>query len=138
MQFSDTFLTFNLYNKNGYITKDHKYHIHQNPPNVLDVSGTSYTVDCSTTGPHYNPYNVSVVQPMYEQECKGDFMERCEVGDLNGKHGLYEVGRTRKQFIDTNLKLYGPQSIFGRSLVVHGEEKQKTYIACSKLERFIY
>ncbi|KAF0990841.1 hypothetical protein HZS_641, partial [Henneguya salminicola] len=110
MQFSDTFLTFNLYNKNGYITKDHKYHIHQNPPNVLDVSGTSYTVDCSTTGPHYNPYNVSVVQPMYEQECKGDFMERCEVGDLNGKHGLYEVGRTRKQFIDTNLKLYGPQS----------------------------
>lgn len=44
---------------------------------------------------------------MYQSECQADFMKRCEVGDLDGKHGLYDIGRTRKLFIDTNLNLYG-------------------------------
>ncbi|KAF1742941.1 hypothetical protein MXB_5494 [Myxobolus squamalis] len=111
MQYSDTFIVAEVSNRNGYITKDHKYHIHQYPLQK-DYLETDPALYCLSTGPHYNPYMVNVSQPNYDQECKIDFMKRCEVGDLNGKHGL------------------------GRSVVIHGEGKQKNAIACAKIEQF--
>lgn len=57
------------------------------------------------------------------------------MGDLSGKFGTLDGLRTYDEvYNDTNLPLFGYESILGRSIVIHKKEKNIRW-ACSTLER---
>lgn len=62
-------------------------------------------------------------------------MENYEMGDLSGKFGTLDGFKSYETtFNDTNLPLFGYESILGRSVVIHKKEKNTRW-ACSTLTR---
>lgn len=92
-------------------TVGHGWHVHETP-----VSG-----DCSSTGGHYDPADVT---GMGNYNCDGSTLamaeSTCEVGDLANKHGQLELsaGGGKVFFTDWNLPLSGESSVASRSIVV--------------------
>lgn len=81
----------------------HGFHIHE---------WGDLTEGCTSAGPHYNPYNAK----------HGDLLDsERHVGDL-GNLKADEKGDAYSAFEDTKLKLFGEDSIVGRSCVVHEHE----------------
>ena len=90
------------------------FHVHQLP---VPQRTSSTENRCLGTGGHFNPFNfdASVGPPA---GVVGD--DEYEVGDLSGKYGSLEGMDKRNQcFIDTNLSLFGKNSIVNRSVVIH-------------------
>ncbi|PBK81588.1 copper/zinc superoxide dismutase [Armillaria gallica] len=69
------------------------------------------TDGCTSAGAHYNPFNTSHGAPT-------DSVESRHVGDL-GNIQSDENGVAMLDFSDNIIKLEGPLSIIGRSVVVH-------------------
>jgi len=97
-----------------------EYHIHVNP-----VTNN----DCMTTGGHLDPTNVGAAK------CDPAAPEKCQEGDLSGKHGnlmptesgaLAPITYTDKQIHFTGVN----STIVGRSVVIHNNV---TRIACANL-----
>ena len=81
----------------------HGFHIHE--------SG-DLTDGCASACAHYNPFNKSHGGP--------NLVER-HVGDLGNLEGD-ENGNCNFYMIDTLVKLSGPYSVIGRSVIVHEDE----------------
>ncbi|KAL3863981.1 hypothetical protein ACJMK2_005698 [Sinanodonta woodiana] len=119
---SDTMVLVDLSYSDGRPgTMNHNWHVH-----VYSVSG-----NCSTTGDHFNPFQVDV-QNNYS-ECNMTNPLRCEVGDQSRKLGQYSIGSGRKFYVDVNLPLTGRFAVLGRSIVVHAENGGAPRIACADL-----
>ena len=81
----------------------HGFHIHQ---------FGDYSAGCSSTGPHFNPFN---------KEHGGPEDENRHAGDL-GNITSDESGTAVVNIIDGQIPLDGPNSIIGRAVVVHQDE----------------
>ena len=79
----------------------HGFHVHE--------KGDCSAPDASSAGGHFNPTGMS--------HCGPDCTQR-HVGDL-GNVIADNTGRAHYNRIDTQLKLDGPNSIIGRSVIVH-------------------
>lgn len=115
-------------------TRNHEWHIHQLEmgDDMLASKGR-----CSSVGGHYNPYNVSLVGD-YPSACDPLNQLRCELGDLVGKHGPIDIrsatGGTQKYFFsDMHLPLSGPQSILGKSIVLHDANFGGGRLSCANV-----
>lgn len=84
------------------------WHVHENPK---PANG-----DCAGTGGHWNPRAVNATNnPAYAPKCATSPAD-CEVGDLWGRMGALTA--TLKK-TDKFVKVTGPESIIGKSLVIH-------------------
>lgn len=120
----------NLWRSDGISTYKHNWHVHINP-----VNGT----DCASTLGHYNPFAVSTAAATYAASCSPSTPEGCELGDLAGKHAPLSLLLFRRLSLlletDFNLPLSGPNSILGRSVVIHDQNGGSARIACANIVR---
>ncbi|MBN3297235.1 SOD4 dismutase, partial [Amia calva] len=91
------------------------YHVH-----ILPLKNNSANTDpCSNENimGHFNPFAVNQSSsPVPGTGTEDQF----EIGDLSGKYGLLSnLDRLEQTYVDNNLPLLGPNSIVGRSLVIH-------------------
>ncbi|KAB7494606.1 hypothetical protein Anas_08737 [Armadillidium nasatum] len=126
-------------------TSNHDWFINENIPNK---DFYNWTQRCVSAGPHYNPYKISTSQKVY-RSCGTDNTERCEVGDMSGRHGTLNVAgsfktasKTRKVLTDKNLPLSGPFAILSHSFVIEDRNAPKhrgNRMACTGIfRRFRY
>ncbi|KAF8457483.1 superoxide dismutase-like protein [Terfezia claveryi] len=90
------------------------YNIQGNDPNALRGMHIhefgDNTNGCTSAGPHFNPYKKNHGAPEDEER---------HVGDL-GNIRTDAQGNAVGQITDRLIKLIGPESILGRTIVVHG------------------
>ena len=122
-QYETDFATVDSY-LNGLSEEAGGWHIHNLPvphENVEPCSGASVQG-------HYNPFNI-VGSPAVGTD------DLYEVGDLSGKStslaGFSEYSAITP---DTNLYLFGPRSIVGRSVVIHKDDASGTRWVCATIE----
>jgi hypothetical protein len=92
------------------------------------VTGT----DCASAGGHFDPYGVEVNG---YTTCTGTQTERsvgCYMGDLSGKFSAISIP-SKVMYSDQNLPLSGPNSIDGRSIVLHAADGEGARIACASV-----
>ncbi|XP_023244895.1 uncharacterized protein LOC106647898 [Copidosoma floridanum] len=104
------------------------YHVHMTPVE-LDLE---FPCDDTTLYGHWNPLGVNASASPPPAAGSND---QYELGDLSGKFGTLD-GRKRYAvaYNDTQLPLFGPRSVLGRSIVVHKKEKNARW-ACTTIER---
>lgn len=94
------------------------YHVHNFPVPSVRVPPSSV---CSNdnVGGHWNPFRLNVSDQTYPQ-VPGSTHDMYELGDLSRKH-MFLTGKNEVDvvFTDFNLPLFGPNSIVGRSVVIH-------------------
>uniref|UniRef100_A0AAY4DVX7 Superoxide dismutase copper/zinc binding domain-containing protein n=1 Tax=Denticeps clupeoides TaxID=299321 RepID=A0AAY4DVX7_9TELE len=88
------------------------YHVH-----ILPI--LNKTMPCSNDNimGHYNPFsiNISAGPPP-----TAGTTDQYEIGDISGKFGmLTNLNEQQGYYMDSNMPLLGPNSIIGRSLVIH-------------------
>ncbi|XP_063847913.1 uncharacterized protein LOC135093003 [Scylla paramamosain] len=89
------------------------YHVHMVPVE----SELEFPCEASTTLGHYNPLNITPSDSPAPTKGTDDLYE---MGDLSGKYGgLHGQTWLHEFYNDTNLQLFGPTSIMGRSVVIH-------------------
>ncbi|KAJ2940014.1 hypothetical protein O0L34_g14045 [Tuta absoluta] len=80
----------------------------------------------------YNPFHID--RNKSPPPSKGS-VDQYEVGDLGSKYGLLSGQRSvTKHYNETQLTLFGPLSILGRSVVLHKKARDRRW-ACSSIER---
>ncbi|KAI9788747.1 MAG: Superoxide dismutase [Cu-Zn] [Peltula sp. TS41687] len=89
------------------------YHISGNDPNAkrgwhIHQFGDN-TNGCTSAGPHFNPFSTTHGAPEDEVRHVGD------LGNLNTD----DNGVAKGSFEDKFVKLIGPESVVGRTLVIH-------------------
>ena len=96
------------------------YHVHRFP-----VSDN----DCSTTGGHFNPFDI-----VYDQSSAADgSSDQFEAGDLSGLFGTLAGNETAVfTTFSRNLLSEGLHGILGRSIVIHRADKSRWQ--CATLE----
>ncbi|XP_059508928.1 uncharacterized protein LOC132210778 [Stegostoma tigrinum] len=99
------------------------WHVHTNP--------RQYNENCTGVGGHYNPYNVDT-KARYNLSCSSAYPLHCEVGDLESKQGLLDLGK-RHLKNDVYLPLHGDFTIVGRSVVIHSEGPVKALMDCTNI-----
>ncbi|XP_052836220.1 LOW QUALITY PROTEIN: uncharacterized protein LOC128252495 [Drosophila gunungcola] len=104
------------------------YHIHRTPVEA----NLAFPCEASTLYGHWNPFDVS---PKSSPPSRRGTTDQYEMGDLSGKFGGLEgVTQFEDAYNDTNLPLFGYNSIIGRSVVIQKKQKNARW-ACSTLER---
>lgn len=94
------------------------YHVHNFPvPSVRSPLPSICSND--NLGGHWNPFRLNMSDPTYPK-VPGSTNDMYEIGDLSGKH-MFLTGRDEVDavFNDSSLPLFGPNSIVGRSIVIH-------------------
>lgn len=125
--FHTTMITVNLTNLRRRVGP---YHVHNFP---LPETRSPPQSRCTNNniGGHWNPFGVNVSSPAYPSG-PGSTHDLYEVGDLSSKHGfLTEMEEFVGSFVDWNLPLFGPNSIVGRSMVIH--EPRGARFVCSSI-----
>ncbi|GLH08747.1 Uncharacterized protein GBIM_13929 [Gryllus bimaculatus] len=91
-----------------------------------------FPCEASTLYGHWNPKGVSPrLSPPPTQGSDDEY----EMGDLSGKFGLLNnLTSLIAAYNDTDITLFGPSSILGRSVVIHKREKNVRW-TCSSIER---
>ncbi|KAI9250269.1 copper/zinc superoxide dismutase [Sporodiniella umbellata] len=88
---------------NGLTEGKHGFHIHEFGDN---------TNGCISAGPHYNPHGKTHGAPEAETRHAGD------LGNITASAS----GEATLKIEDSQLKLIGPHSIIGRTVVIHAAE----------------
>ncbi|KAK6633156.1 hypothetical protein RUM43_012900 [Polyplax serrata] len=102
------------------------YHIHVAPVQEQ----LEFPCEDSTVYGHFNP---RLVNP--NTSPKIGTPDQYEVGDLSGKFGTFENKTTVVAYYnDTQITLFGSESILGRSIVIHKRIKNRRWV-CSSIER---
>ncbi|XP_071947606.1 uncharacterized protein [Antedon mediterranea] len=100
------------------------YHVHLLP---VPMEADSPCSPASVQG-HFNPFN-SVIPTNGTDDM-------FEVGDLSSKYDSFAGKETfDRVYHDSNLYLFGPQSIVGRSIVIHRDDETASRWMCSSLEQ---
>lgn len=115
-------------------TMNHNWHVHELPMGDDMLSAVNR---CQSVKGHYNPYQVDL-SGSYTSMCSAENQFRCELGDLSGKHGKLTIrandGRSVKYFFsDMQLPLSGPQSIVGKSIVIHEANSGGARLSCADI-----
>ncbi|XP_022670740.1 uncharacterized protein LOC111254308 [Varroa destructor] len=102
------------------------YHIHQLP---VPMEKSFPCNDDSVRG-HFNPYGLDT--GFVPAPAVGS-VDQYEVGDLSGKYGtLDDKDIEQSSLLDSNLQLYGRNSVIGRSVVIHLRERNQRW-ACGTI-----
>uniref|UniRef100_A0A671QDV4 Superoxide dismutase copper/zinc binding domain-containing protein n=1 Tax=Sinocyclocheilus anshuiensis TaxID=1608454 RepID=A0A671QDV4_9TELE len=117
------------------------YHIH-----ILPIKSTQEPCSDTNIMGHFNPFSVNAAS----SPAPGNgTVDQYEIGDISGKFGdLTGQNNFQNQYTDGNMPLSGPNSIIGRSLVIHytnssrlvpyeSEESFKTYLNIINLKWFL-
>ncbi|CAG8655032.1 8778_t:CDS:2 [Funneliformis caledonium] len=81
---------------------EHGFHVHEFGDN---------TNGCTSAGPHFNPFNKKHGAPNDENR---------HVGDL-GNVTANQAGEVQTVITDKQIKLLGPNTIIGRTMVIHAD-----------------
>lgn len=102
------------------------YHIHLAPVQEY----LEFPCEDSTLYGHFNPRNVNPqTSPTHGTP------DQYETGDLSGKFGFLDNKTTVvSSYNDSTITLFGPESIIGRSIVIHKRLKNRRWV-CSSIER---
>uniref|UniRef100_A0A8C9R868 Superoxide dismutase copper/zinc binding domain-containing protein n=1 Tax=Scleropages formosus TaxID=113540 RepID=A0A8C9R868_SCLFO len=93
-------------------SKASSFHVH-----ILPIKASGDPCSDENIMGHFNPLAVS--QSTSPAPGTGT-VDQYEIGDITGKFGLLtNLTQVQKQYIDNNMPLSGPNSIVGRSLVIH-------------------
>ena len=111
-----------MVNLSGLVTS-YAWQIHTFP--AVYHGNVDHTCQAMHIGGIFDPLNKTSSRTT---DCKNS--NACAVGDLTGKHGNLKT--TTENMFDNNLPLSGPNSIFGRSLVLF-DEKSKP-VACALVD----
>ncbi|XP_055314851.1 uncharacterized protein LOC129575370 isoform X3 [Sitodiplosis mosellana] len=104
------------------------YHIHE----ASIQENLLFPCEASTIYDHWNPRGVNPKTSPMPREGSTDLYE---MGDLSGKFGtLDHLSEYMASFNDTNIPLFGYETVLGRSVVIHKKSKNVRW-ACSTLER---
>ncbi|XP_046613525.1 uncharacterized protein LOC124301932 isoform X1 [Neodiprion virginianus] len=105
-----------------------EYHIHMTPVEI----DLEFPCEATTLYGQWNPLKINASQLPPPAEGTAD---QYEMGDLSGKFGtLDNRKRYNAVYNDSLLPLFGPDSILGRSIVIHKKENNFRW-ACSTIER---
>ncbi|KAL1585257.1 hypothetical protein WHR41_05876 [Cladosporium halotolerans] len=98
------------------------YHIHKCP-----VAG----LNCTTAGSHLDPYGATDTPP-----CDPSQPDKCEVGDLSGKHGKMNGPSFAANYVDAYISTAEgtPAFVGNLSVVVHAADKTRLTCANFKLQ----
>ena len=90
------------------------YHIHQHPVPYKALEDQK-TCDAASVGGHFNPHGITS-----NPDPKTASLDMYEVGDLSGKFGtMADAASLSGTYTDSNLPMFGPNSIVGKSVVIH-------------------
>ncbi|XP_037029000.1 uncharacterized protein LOC119069178 isoform X1 [Bradysia coprophila] len=104
------------------------YHVHVTPIE----SDLEFPCEDSSLYGHWNPREID---PKKSPPPAFGTSDQYELGDLSGKFGtLDNVEEYMNAYNDTNLPLYGYETVLGRSIVIHKKMHNLRW-ACSTLER---
>ena len=102
------------------------YHVHLIPVRA------HLTFPCTgdAIGGHFNPMRLD---PTVAPKPTVGTPDQYEIGDLSGKYGkLADMDDIKSVYNDTNLPLFGSNSIVGRSIVIHKRERGARW-SCASL-----
>ena len=108
------------------ITSNLLWKIHEFP--IVYRGNRMHTCQNLYTGGMFDP-NEKSSDANYTTRCNETMQNMCAVGDLSGKHG--DLNSSTNILLDSNLPLNGPNSIFGRSVVLYFDS---TPLACALLD----
>nr|KAG5698761.1 hypothetical protein BaRGS_032180 [Batillaria attramentaria] len=95
------------------------YHVHEWPVPQRAVASQQLCSGGSVAG-HFNPFGI-----IYDSDSPAaatSTEDMYEVGDLSRKYGMLNgLTELDKTYTDWNLQLFGPNSVLGRSLVIHND-----------------
>lgn len=126
IQDTEMSLTHSLVELDGMEQFASSYHVHEIPVQ----SHLEFACSGAAVGAHFNPWNKDHSASPAPGTGTPD---QYEAGDLSGKYGSLD-GKMRIKEIhnDTNLPMFGSQSIVGRSIVIHKKLKGERW-ACSSI-----
>lgn len=102
------------------------YHVH-----VFPISSLSKPCAPASAGGHLNPYGII---PKNSPKPNKGSVDKYEIGDLSGKFGfLADKDVYQLSVMDSNLPLYGFDTSFGRSLVIHRDDNTSSRFVCSDI-----
>ncbi|TRY87962.1 hypothetical protein DNTS_022779 [Danionella cerebrum] len=112
-------------NFSGLNSKAGGYHIH-----MLPIKGSQDPCSDSNIMGHFNPFSINASTPSTQGT---GTVDQYEIGDISGKFGdLTGLNSFQNMFLDGNMPLSGPNSIIGRSLVIHYTNNSR--MRCANIE----
>lgn len=112
-------------------SESYPWHVHDYP--VRNALLRDHPCSLDEVGGHYDPRN-AMDNPDYATQCNPNNATACEIGDFSNKLGYLRNDQKWQVFEDPNLNLYGPESIIGRSLVIHRGITPENRWICANIE----